>query len=92
MEVDGDPDLVARRHHLHGRILQECREAHFLQGRLSEGPGPSLQLESRRKRTPRDRYPRRRGGGRFGVQGAHQGGSRPKLECKKVLQTSEIES
>ena len=27
---------------------------------VSEGSGPSLQLESRRKRTPRDRHPRRR--------------------------------
>src|SRR5256885_12509455 len=53
-------DLVARRHHLHWRILQECREAYLLQGRVSEGFGPSLQLESRRKRTPRDRHPRRR--------------------------------
>ena len=26
-------------------------------GRVSEGSGPSLQLESRRKRTPRDRHP-----------------------------------
>ena len=29
--------------------------------RASEGSGPSLQLESRRKHTPRDRHPRRRG-------------------------------
>src|SRR6059036_2600859 len=55
-------DLVARRHHLHWRILQECREAYLRQGRVSEGSGPSLQLESRRKRTPRDRHPRRRRG------------------------------
>ena len=56
------PGLVARRHHLHWRILQECREANLRQGRVSEGSGPSLQLESRRKRTPRDRHPRRRRG------------------------------
>ena len=36
------------------------READLRQGRISEGSGPSLQLESRRKRTPRDRHPRRR--------------------------------
>src|SRR2546425_13163509 len=54
------PGLVARRHHLHWRILQECREAYLRQGRVSEGSSPSLQLESRRKPTPRDRYPRRR--------------------------------
>jgi hypothetical protein len=30
------------------------------QGRVSEGSGPSLQLESRRKHTLRDRHPRRR--------------------------------
>jgi len=57
---DGHSDLVARRHHLHWRILQECREAYLRQGRVSEGSGPSLQLESRRKRTPRDRHPRRK--------------------------------
>ena len=56
----GHSDLVARRHHLHWRIVQECREAYVRQGRVSEGSGPSLQLESRRKRTPRDRYPRRK--------------------------------
>src|SRR6202047_5582239 len=32
VEVDGHSDLVARRHHLHWRILQECREAYLLQG------------------------------------------------------------
>src|SRR5437667_8924454 len=60
VQVDGHSDLVARRNHLHWRILQECREAYLLQRRVSEGSGPSLQLESRRKRTPRDRHPRRR--------------------------------
>src|SRR5580658_5854995 len=60
VEVDGHSDLVARRHHLYWRILQEGREAYLRQGRVSEGSGPSLQLESRRKRTPRDRHPRRR--------------------------------
>src|SRR5437899_4442812 len=50
VEVDGHSNLVARRHHLHWRILQECREAYLRQGRVSEGSGPSLQLESRRKR------------------------------------------
>src|SRR3989454_2922052 len=55
VEVDGHSDLVARRHHLHWRILQECREAYLRQGRVPEGSGPPLQLESRRKRTPRDR-------------------------------------
>src|SRR5207245_3692821 len=59
-EESGHSDLVARRHHLHWRILQECREAYLRQGRVSEGSGPSLQLESRRKRTPCDRPPRRR--------------------------------
>ena len=39
-------DLVARRHHLHWRILQECREAYLRQGRVSEGSGPSLQREN----------------------------------------------
>jgi hypothetical protein len=35
--VDGHSGLVARRHHLHWRILQECREAYLRQGRISEG-------------------------------------------------------
>ena len=43
-----------------GEILQECREADLRQGRVSEGPGPPLQLEPRGKRAPRDRHPRRR--------------------------------
>src|SRR5437870_4652172 len=77
VEVDGHSDLVARRHHLHWRILQECREAYLLQGRVSEGSGPSLQLESRRKRTPRDRHPRRRRGWRVRLQGARSPSSRP---------------
>jgi len=36
--VEGHSDLVARRHHLHWRILQECREAYLRQGRVSEDP------------------------------------------------------
>jgi len=32
----------------------------FSKGASLKGSGPSLQLESRRKRTPRDRHPRRR--------------------------------
>ncbi len=43
-----------------GESYKKCREAYLRQGRVSEGSGPSLQLESRRKRTPRDRHPRRR--------------------------------
>src|ERR1700730_3918777 len=37
VEVDGHSGLVARRHHLHRRILQECREAYLRQGRGPEG-------------------------------------------------------
>src|SRR5260221_10800420 len=77
VEVDGHSDLVARRHHLHRRILQEGREAYLRQGRVSEGPGPPLQLESRRKRTPRDRHPRRRRSWRVRLQGARPPGGRP---------------
>src|SRR6266542_1483123 len=76
-EVDGHSDLVARLHHLHWRIIQECREAYLLQGRASEGSGPSLQLESRRKRTPRDRHPRRRRSWRVRLQGARSPSGRP---------------
>src|SRR4029077_12971231 len=77
VEVDGHSDLVARRHHLHWRILQECRQAYLPQGRVSEGSGPSLQLESRRKRTPRDRHPRRRRSWRVRLQGARSPSGRP---------------
>ena len=35
--MDGHSDLVARRHHLHWRVLQECRETYLCQGRVSEG-------------------------------------------------------
>ena len=31
--------VVARRHHLHWRVLQECREADLREGRVSEGSG-----------------------------------------------------
>src|ERR1700681_4546457 len=78
VEVDGHSDLVARWHHLHWRILQECREAYLRQGRVSEGSGPSLQRESRRKRTPRDRHPRRRRNRRVRLQGARSPSDRPK--------------
>src|SRR5438874_13625612 len=77
VRVDVHSDLVARRHHLHWRILQECREAYLLQGRVSEGSGPSLQLESRRKRTPRDRHPRGRRSWRIRLQGARSPSGRP---------------
>ena len=43
-----------------GESYKNVVEAYLRQGRVSEGSGPSLQLESRRKRTPRDRHPRRR--------------------------------
>jgi hypothetical protein len=34
--VDGHPGVVARRHHLHRRILQECRQAYVRQRRFFE--------------------------------------------------------
>src|SRR6202790_837126 len=77
VEVDGHSDLVARRHYLHWRILQEGREAYLRQGRVSQGPGPSLQLEPRRKRTPRDRHPRRRRSCQVRLQGARSPSGRP---------------
>src|SRR5439155_1246500 len=43
-----------------GVMLYKHLDHHLRQGRVSEGSGPSLQLESRGKRTPRDRHPRRR--------------------------------
>jgi hypothetical protein len=46
VEVDGHSGLVARRHHLYWRILQEGRKADLCQGRVSAGSGPPLQFES----------------------------------------------
>ena len=43
----GAPGLVARRHHLHGRVLQEGRQAHVREGRVAEGSDRALQLEPR---------------------------------------------
>ena len=43
-----------------GESYKNGREAYLRQGRVAEGSRPPLQLESRRKRTPRDRHPRRR--------------------------------
>src|SRR5882672_5891221 len=77
VEVDGHSGLVARRHHLHRRILQECREAYLRQRRVSQRFGPSLQLESRRKHTPRDRHPRRRRSWGVRLQGARSPSRRP---------------
>jgi len=37
-KVDGHSGLVARRHHLHRRILQECREAYLPQGASLKDP------------------------------------------------------
>ena len=42
--MDGHSDLVARRHRVHGRVLQERREADLRQGRVAERSGPPLQL------------------------------------------------
>jgi hypothetical protein len=72
MEVEGHSGLVARRHHLHRRILQKGREAYLRQGRFSEGSDPSVQLESRGKRAPRDRHPRRRKSCRGRLQGRYE--------------------
>src|SRR4029077_19427961 len=66
-----------RRHHLHWRILQKCRETYLRQGRVSEGSVPSLQLESRRKHTPRDRHPRSRRSCRVRLQGARSPSGHP---------------
>jgi len=42
-----------------GETLGRIRKL-IKQGRVSEGSSPSLQLEPRRKRAPRDQHPRRR--------------------------------
>ena len=71
------PTTREGRHHLHGRILQEGREADLRRGRVSEGSGWSLQLEPRRTRTPCDRHPRRRRSRRVRLQGARSPSGRP---------------
>ncbi|MGD0104892.1 MAG: DUF1801 domain-containing protein [Rhodopila sp.] len=38
MEVEGHSSLVARRHHLHWRILQECRQVYFRKGASLKDP------------------------------------------------------
>src|SRR5207237_2369753 len=85
------PGLVARRHHLHWRILQECREAYLRQGRVAEGSRPSLQLESRRKRTPRHRHPRRRRSRRVRLQGARSPSGRPQQWQVGTFEESEVQ-
>ena len=45
-----------------GESYKKGGEAHLRQERITKIFGPSLQLESRRERTPRDRPPRRRRG------------------------------
>ena len=50
------PGLVARWHHLHWRILQECREADLRQGRGTEGSS-RLFNSSLDGNVPRDRHP-----------------------------------
>ena len=43
-----------------GESYKKVVKLTFAKGASPEGSGPSLQLESRRKRPPRDRHPRRR--------------------------------
>src|SRR5947207_15703341 len=76
---------------MHWRILQKSREAYLRQGRVSEGSGPSLQLESRRKRTPRDRRPRRRRSCRVRLQGARSPSGCPQQFWQvEALEESEV--
>ena len=54
----------------------------FAKGASLDGSGPSLQLESRGKRTPRDRHPRRRRSRRVRLQGARSPSGRPQQFCQ----------
>ncbi len=60
-----------------GESYKKVVKLTFAKGAFLKDPGPSLQFESRRKRTPRDRHPRRRRGKRVRLQGAHSPGGRP---------------
>ena len=53
----GTPVMVARRDHLHRRVLQVDREVDLRQGGFVEGPGQAVQLEPRREHKARDRHP-----------------------------------
>jgi len=50
----GTPILVARRHHLHWRILQDVVKAYLLQGASTEGSARLFNSSLDGKRTPRD--------------------------------------
>ncbi len=74
-----------------GESYKNHREAYLRQGRVSEGSGPSLQLESRRKRPPRDRHPRRRRSRRVRLQGARSPSGRPQqLRQVEAFEESEV--
>src|SRR5512140_549787 len=75
MEV-GESGVVARRYHLHRRIIQDACEANLPQGRGVEGPGWSLQLEPRGKRASRDRHSSWRHRRHVRLQGARSAGGR----------------
>ena len=53
-----------------GESYKKVVKLTFAKGASLKDPAASLQLESRRKHTPRDRHPRRRGGRRVRLQGA----------------------
>ena len=76
VEVDGHSAVVARRHHLHRRVLQERRETHLCERRIAQGTGTTVQFESRGKRTPWDRHTRGRRGKGDRIQGTHSPGHR----------------
>ena len=54
VEVDGHSRVVARRDHLHRRVLQVGSEIDLRQGGFAEGPVEALQLEPRREHEARD--------------------------------------
>jgi hypothetical protein len=59
-DIAGGAGVVARRHRLHGRDVQERRQDDIRQGGGVTGPCRFIQLEPRWDCQARDRYPRRR--------------------------------
>ncbi len=74
---DRSPGLVPQRDRLHGRDIQESREAHVRSGGQHSRPIAALQLQPGREHAKGDRYSRRGEGRRARIQGARQGRGAP---------------
>src|SRR5256885_3005991 len=84
MEMERNSGLVSRRNRLHGRIVQEPRQAHFLQGRLPRRSRGTVQLQHGGECPARHRYPSRRQDRRTGTQE-----SRPRRRRSQLVRKEE---